>query len=65
MWDIAIKSNDLDGALQFRPSGAEGGRMYITRGGNVSIGGTELAISVNKVKLQYVAATESLDFIFG
>lgn len=65
MWDIAIKSNDLDGALQFRPSGAEGGRMYITRGGNVSIGGTELAIGVNKVNLKYVAATESLDFIFN
>ena len=65
MWDIAMRSNDLDGALQFRPSGADGGRMYITRSGNVSIGGTELAISVNKVNLKYVAATESLDFIFN
>lgn len=65
IWDVGVKSSDLDGALQFRYNSADAGRMYITRTGNVSIGGTELAISVNKVKLQYVADTESLDFVFS
>lgn len=65
MWDIAVKSDALDGALQFRPSGGDTGLTYITREGNVSVGGTELAIGANKVKLTYTKATESLDFIFA
>ncbi len=65
VWDVAVINTDLDGALQFRYNANSAGRMYITREGNVSVGGTELAISVNKVKLQYVADTESLDFVFS
>lgn len=64
-WDLAVKSNDADGAFQMRPQGAESGRTLFRRNGNVSIGGTTLELAINKVQLTYVASTESLDFVFA
>ena len=63
-WDVATNTSQNDASLQLRPQGADAGKFDIAQNGNVSVGGTTVAIN-NKVSLVYVAATESLDFIFN
>ena len=64
-WDLAVRSDDTSGAFQLRPQGAGSKRFYVTADGNATVEGTYLGIGANKVQLTYVAATESLDFIFA
>lgn len=64
-WDVAVNSGDTSGAFQLRPGGSGSKRFYVTTDGNATVEGTYLGIGANKVQLTYVAATESLDFIFA
>jgi hypothetical protein len=64
-WDVAVNSGDTSGAFQLRPNGLGSKRFYVTTDGNATVEGTYLGIGANKVQLTYVAATESLDFIFA
>lgn len=64
-WDVAVNSGHTSGAFQLRPNGKDTQRFYVTTDGNATVEGTYLGIGANKVQLTYVAATESLDFIFA
>ena len=56
-WDIATKSSELSGALQFRPEGADLNKMYLTKDGDLVVQGTITSDGINSGEQLHITDT--------